>query len=162
MDQRINDSFWPVFAQVRALLLTACYSLTRPYRPAAPVAGPHHRKENVMASEKFFEQRIRLQKVEDKRRAMASTLHTLVHAPPSPATDRLGTQAASKRSVTIGLATPCHAHRAPAGQPCWSISGDDPKHPVMALCSTRVAAGIAGPSARPPTNAAREGVTHHE
>lgn len=51
----------------------------------------------------------------------------------------------SRTAFARVLATPCQAHAAPAGVPCWSVPGEERDHPALCPRRTR-AAGYTGVS----------------
>jgi hypothetical protein len=64
--------------------------------------------------------------------------------PSLPAVLRRGDQslltvmAASRRAFNAALATPCPAHAALVGEPCWSVTADAPERSSRGLCGARV------------------------
>lgn len=55
--------------------------------------------------------------------------------------DALTVSAASRRAFNVALGSPCPAHQAHRGEPCWTLTGDRP-HP--ALCGPRVSFALSG------------------
>lgn len=67
--------------------------------------------------------------------------HTATASSPSTASarERLASQATSKSAFRLVLSTPCPSHRQPAGEPCWTISGDSAED-HRGLCDARIRA----------------------
>jgi hypothetical protein len=50
---------------------------------------------------------------------------------------RLAALATGRRAFVAALSSPCEVHGAPAGQPCWSLSGISRGNTSKALCVRR-------------------------